>query len=98
MNSLNPNPTPKGEFVSSADNLKAHHALIEQPAFERAIITALAEFTRQAAMSTPGDATPAAAQMFRIQGAHAFVDVLMHLAETPTNIVQVPRGNLNHRI
>lgn len=77
------NPTPKAEFLISADNLKRHHMLVENPILRDHLEVALAEYTRrQSAMDLGPDS--GAARFLRIQGAHELLDVFLNLAESPT--------------
>lgn len=95
---FNVHPTPRADFQASSDNIKAHHELIQQPGFQAAIKTALAQYGRQLTDSPPPDMGGSASYYLRLQGAHEFVTILMNLAETPNKIIPVNRDNLNHKI
>jgi hypothetical protein len=99
------NPSPRSEFLSSADAVKAHHELIESPALAVALEVTMSEMQRRAAVGT--DATnfnQCAASHLRMLGAQEFMDVLLNLAETevakprqdnsnlPGNVATLPRG------
>lgn len=89
------NPSPRSEFQSSADAVKAHHELIEIPAFSVAVDVAMKEMQRRAAVGT--DATNfnmCAASHLRLLGAQEFMDVLLNLAETEVAVTRKDTGNL----
>lgn len=82
------NPTPKQIFMSSGDNISKHRRLLEDPAFERAILFAKSHYVRRLHEITPGDlsmpnfASGAAMSFERIQGVEDFIAVLYSLSES----------------
>lgn len=88
MAEKNLNPTPKMIFMSSGDNISKHRKLLEDPAFERAIFFAKAQYVRRLHDISPGDlsmpnfASCAAMSFERIQGMEDFIAVLSTLSES----------------
>jgi len=94
---MNYNLTPKTAALQDTDFAKRHHAIVENPDFERSIQVALAEYHNQLSRDPGND--PAAAY-WRGQGAEVFVRVLRNLAERPDLTKTVEDINLgqNRRI
>lgn len=91
---INPNPSPKFQFLQSPDNAKKHLDLIASPEFNRGIQFALLQHQHNVATSpiqTPSDAM---GHFFKIQGAIEFVQTLRLLAIQPQMPKPVDRDNL----
>lgn len=75
------NPTPKQDFMASADACKAHRALMDNPKLRLSFATALLQFQRETTNVTVLDGNQAAANFLKLQGAQKFLDILINLAE-----------------
>jgi hypothetical protein len=88
MADKNLNPSPKQVFMSSGDNISKHRKLLEDPAFERGVFFAKAQYIRRLHeiappnLDAPSFATAAAMCFERIQGMEDFIDVLFKLSES----------------
>jgi hypothetical protein len=91
------NPTPKERFLSSENNVKEHHDLIQSKSFQRAEDFALAHYqrilARQTGATTDGQQknhqVDGMVNGWKICGVHEFLSELRNLAEKPTQ-VQAP--------
>jgi hypothetical protein len=90
---MNYNPTPKSEFVKSPENIKAHHALLEDAVLRKHLEVALSELGRRIADNSPPEMGACAAAHLRMLGAHDFVEIFLNLGETV--VLQVKGDNLN---
>lgn len=90
-------PTPKQKFAAEAAYVREHKALIQRPEFERAIDTALLQFSRQLSETPPNDMGGAASSYLRLLGAQEFARLLFNLAEQPIATVKRDLDNLDHR-
>lgn len=83
------NPHPKNLFCTSAQNIDEHHALIQSPAWQRAVVTAQMQLVRDlctgasSKLADPNYLQAAALAFARIQGMHDFVNIISNLAEIP---------------
>ena len=97
---LSINPTPKQEFLFDAASVKGHSTLIDAPAFQKAIKTALAQYVRVMCniapdkMDSPAQLQASAMCFQRIQGANDFVDTLLKLGQQPQSPLPKPNDNL----
>lgn len=89
----NINPTPRAKFQAPVNNVKDHRALLELPAFDRAIDSALLEYQRLLADQSR-DGNSAMAVGFRSMGAVEFVNILKTLGESST--VVTPKKDLDN--
>lgn len=90
-------PTPKAKFQAEAAYVREHKALIQTPAFERAIDTALLQFSNQLSKTPPSDMGGAASSYLRLLGAQEFAHLLFNLAEQPIATPKRDLDNLDHR-
>lgn len=87
--------TPKADFIASADNVKNHHVVVENPIVRRGIEIALAEMQRRSAAGTdPANFNACAASHLRMLGAHDFVEIFLNLGETMQPGVRTDTNNL----
>lgn len=92
---MNRNPSPKSEFAADALLVKGHHELLDIPALQIAIESALAELHRRAAQHTdPTNFNACAASHLRLLGAQDFVDTFLNLAEVQVAEKRVDSTNL----
>lgn len=91
---MNYNPTPRSEYVKSAERVKAHHTLVENDTFRLAITTALMEYNRRLTSNPPPEMGGAASSYLRLLGASEFVEILMNLTEVKELATRVDTGNL----
>jgi len=89
------NPTPKSRFQSEDANLKAHHDLIQNPAFQRAEDLALLNYSRSLARElvepkNPNPQLTAMQNALKLAGVHDFLHEFRMLAEKP--IESTPPG------
>lgn len=81
------NPTPKARFQAVDNNLKAHHDLLENPAFQRAEDMAVMNYNRQLAFNLVNAANPQEAQVngmvngWKMAGVQEFLAEFHNLAE-----------------
>lgn len=91
------NPTPKSRFQSVDTNIKAHHDLLESPAFQRAEDMALLSYNNTLAHQLVNAANPQEAQVsgmvngWKLAGVQEFLATFHSLAEKP--VVVAPPGN-----
>jgi hypothetical protein len=81
------NPTPKAKFQSEEANVKAHHALLESPAFEYAEQVAMLQFSRSLAKELETSGNPQLTGMvngFKLLGVQQFMAEFRMLAEKGT--------------
>jgi hypothetical protein len=103
---MNYNPTPKSEFLKDPQNIKRHHAFVEDSYLRKSMEVALMEMQRRAAAGT--DTTNfnfCAASHLRLLGAQDYLEIFLNLAEQmqpgvktdnvnlPGNITALPRKN-----
>jgi len=87
--------TPKADFIASAENVKNHHVVVENPFVRKGIEVALAEMQRRAAAGTkPGDFNDCAASHLRMLGAHDFIEIFLNLGEQMQPGVRTDTTNL----
>lgn len=92
---MNYNPNPKADFAASADNVKNHHALVENSILRRHLEVALAEMQHRSANGTnPENFNSCAASHLRMLGAKDFLAIFMNLAEIETPTVRRDDSNL----
>lgn len=103
MTSAQLNPTPKAKFQSVKANIAGHHALLENPAFDRAEQAAMLSYSRTLANELANAAGPNSQLQSMINGWKlAAVQEFMHefrmLAEEPV-VVEAPglARQLNHK-
>ncbi len=94
------NPTPKTRFQSDEANIKAHHDLLENPAFQKAEDFAVMSYNRSIALATATDTNPQVASMvagWKLAGVQEFLAEFHSLAEK-TVAVQPPgqKRTLDH--
>lgn len=94
MATPNFNPTPREKFQSHPSSLDKHNELLQLPAFELAVDTALAEYMRQ--LAERGEESPWSTH-YRMAGAHEFIAVLKGLSRMPEPVKYLTPTNLNHR-
>ena len=92
---MNYNPTPKSEFLKDPQNIKRHHAFVEDSYLRKSMEVALMEMQRRAAAGT--DTTNfnfCASSHLRMLGAQEFADLFLNLVETPVPQVKTDTTNL----
>ena len=87
---LNVNPTPKERFIAYKPFVDGHRELIGRPELQRGFDFALLEFQRELAAGIT-DGNGAAANHYKLAGAHEFIRVFRKLAEQ-TVIPRKPAG------
>ena len=90
------NPSPKAEFLQSADNVTKHRHMVDLPEFARALHFAQLEYAA-AVSSKMVDANSAMAGGLKISGAMEFCQVLRLLSETTQMPRPVVMNQLDHR-
>jgi len=95
------NPTPKSRFTAAEQNIKDHHALLENPAFQKAEDFALLSYQRSLAKTVGTDPNPQVAAVvagLKLTGVQEFLAEFHNLAEKPVE-TQPPGINrtLNQR-
>lgn len=90
------NPSPKSQFRESAVNIREHRALLENPAFERALQFAQLEYQRHSA-SLIRDGNGALAHGYKLLGVQEFLSCLKLLSEETLVSAPTPPSNLDHR-
>jgi hypothetical protein len=78
------NPTPKSRFQAEDANIKAHHALLENPAFQKAEDMTLLSYQRSLAHDTGTNTNPQVAAMvngWKLAGVQEFLAEFHNLAE-----------------
>ena len=86
MTSDQVNPTPKARFQTEDANIKAHHALLENPEFQKAEDLTMLNYARSLAKDTITNANPQVAGMingWKLAGVQEFLAELHNLAEKP---------------
>lgn len=91
---MNYNPTPKSQFVAKTENLKAHHALVENEVLRAHLQIALLQYQRIQAEKNSNELGGYAACQLRLQGANEFLDLFFNLAESPPSVGTVDALNL----
>ena len=91
-------PTPKARYRMSGTRISEHRALLELPAFEKAIDAALAEYEAQIAQNTTQNPNLAATNGFKSAGVHEFLYTLRTLSEQSKIIRTIPNDNLTHGV
>ena len=87
--------TPKADFIASADNVKNHHVVVENPIVRHDIEVALAEMQRRATANTPPtDFNACASSHLRMLGAHDFIEIFLNLGEQMQPGVRTDTTNL----
>lgn len=76
------NPTPKQEFLTDGKAVTAHRNLMQMPPLQHCIRTALAEYQRELFRRIAADGNAAAANHYKAQGAHEFINTLLTLGES----------------
>jgi len=90
MTAAQVNPTPKARFQESDANIKAHHALLENPDFQRAEDFTLLSYHRSVAFAQANDANPQVAAMvagWKLAGVQEFLHEFRTLAEKPLAVM-----------
>ncbi len=82
----NINPSPKGRFQFTADNIRLHRAMLEHPSFDKSSDAALLEYAASLSKQN-SNGNEAMASGFKLQGAMEFLQFLKTLAETAPVIV-----------
>ena len=83
------NPTPKARFQQAEANIKAHHELLQNPAFEKAEDAALMSYNRSLAFQLVNAKDPQQAQVYgmvngwKLAGVQEFLAEFHNLAEKP---------------
>jgi hypothetical protein len=96
--------SPKQRFQRIRNAVSDHRAMLEVPAFERALDSAEAEYVHRLCELAPKDVDSSsnigasAACFQRILGMHEFVSVLKKLSENPTVPKFVTQDNLQHKL
>jgi hypothetical protein len=81
------NPTPKARFQAEEANIKAHHELLQSPAFQKAEDLALMNYNRQLAFNLVNAANPQESQVhgmvngWKMAGVQEFLAEFHNLAE-----------------
>ena len=103
---VSPNPSPRSQFMQSAQFIREHKQLIESEPFKRAIQYSLAEMTRAICalsngqeLDKPGAIQAQATSFEMINGAHNLVEVLFRLADPYATVTPKPQSpeNLEHQ-
>lgn len=76
------NPTPKQEFLTDGKAVTAHRNLMQMPPLQHSIRAALAQYQRELFSRIAADGNTAAANHYKAQGAHEFINTLLNLAES----------------
>lgn len=90
------NPTPKSRFQAEEVNIKAHHELLQSPAFQRAEDMALLSYNNTLAHQLVNAPNPQEAQVcgmvngWKLAGVQEFLATFHSLAEKP--VVATPPG------
>jgi hypothetical protein len=89
------NPSPKQRFLLNGGFCKAHHAMVDSEAFERAADFAMLQY-HLALNGKVNDAVSASAVGFKMQGAQEFLMIFRKLADTTPVALARPNDNLKH--
>lgn len=100
MNESQVNPTPKKRFLDIKDADKAHHAILENPYFQRGEDYALLEYERKLAKHLGASTNPQVDGMivaWKLTGAREFLSEFHTLAEKEIEAQRPGVGRvLNH--
>lgn len=95
MEPPNTNPSPKTRFLQIKSCIDAHVNLVQRPDFTLALDTAEKELLWQKSTEN-GTANDAAANYYRLQGAHQFIRILKTLAEQPRPLPTAEPTGISH--
>ena len=95
------NPTPKARFQDIEANVKGHHALLENPAFNRAEDMAMLNYNRTLAKDLLESQNPQLTAMqnaLKLAGVQEFINEFRMLAEKK-QVIESPglARSLNHK-
>lgn len=90
------NPSPKDEFIANKKAIDAFNDIFSRRETQLCIQTALAQHARTLTAQRVIDGTTAAANHFKLQGAHELVNILMNLGEKPISLTKAVPDNLDH--
>lgn len=90
------NPTPKQLLAANKELLSRHRDFMQNPYLSQTIDMAMAQYVRVLAEKQAMDGNTAAANFFKIEGAHDFVNTLRRLGETPELPAQSTKNNLDY--
>lgn len=91
---MNYNPSPKSEFLTSNENIEAHHVVVQNPAVRKGLEVALAQMQRQVADQAPPEMGACAAAHLRCLGAHDLIATFYSLAEVAAPTARADTTNL----
>lgn len=80
---MNYNPTPKSQFAGVPENVKKHHALVQDDRLRYAMDCALADYNRQLCSMNATDLGSCASLHLRMKGAQELAEIFFNLAEVP---------------